>query len=78
MNSKLKGVFMVLLKAAGAVGSIVALIALVMVFLKTIIGFIAFLTGAIKIFIIVLFVALIIGIGLMVLKGLKETRQNRE
>lgn len=69
---------MVLLKAAGAVGSIVALIALVMVFLKTIIGFIAFLTGAIKIFIIVLFVALIIGIGLMVLKGLKETRQNRE
>ena len=69
---------MVLLKAAGAVGSLLALIALIMVFLKTIIGFIAFLTGAIKIFIIVLFIALIVGIGLMVLKGFKETRRNRE
>ena len=66
------------MKAAGIGGSVLALIALVIVLLKTIVGFIAFLTGAIKILIILIFVALLLAIGLMVLKGFKESRRNKE
>ena len=69
---------MVFLKASGIVGSILALIALAIVFLKTIIAFIGFLTGAIKILIILVFVAVILAIGLMVLKGWKEARRDRD
>ena len=66
------------MKAAGIGGSVLALIALVIVLLKTIVGFIAFLTGAIKILIILIFVALLLAIGLMVLKGFKESRRKKE
>lgn len=66
------------MKAAGIGGSLLALIALVIVLLKTVVGFIAFLTGAIKILIILIFVALLIAIGLMVLKGFNESRRNRD
>ena len=68
----------VLMKAAGIGGSLLALIALVIVLLKTVVGFIAFLTGAIKILIILLFVALLVAIGVMILKGFKEGRRNKE
>jgi len=66
------------LKAAGKWGSILAIIALLITFLKTVIGFIAFLTGAIKILIILVFILLIAGIGFMVVKGLNETRRRKE
>lgn len=66
------------MKAAGIGGSILALIALVIVLLKTIVGFIAFLTGAIKVIIILVFVALLLAIGLMVLKGFRESKRNKE
>ncbi len=66
------------LKAGGIIGSVVALIAILIVFLKTVIGFIAFLTGAIKLLIILAFVALIVGVGIMVLKGFKERRRSKE
>lgn len=66
------------LKAGGIIGSVVALIAILIVFLKTVIGFIAFLTGAIKLLILLAFVALIVGVGLMVLKGFKERRRSKE
>jgi hypothetical protein len=66
------------MKAAGKWGGILVLIALLISLLKTIITFIGFLTGAIKILIILAFVFLIVGIGLMVLKGWKESRRNRD
>ncbi len=66
------------MKAAGKWGSILVLIALVISLLKTLITFIGFLTGAIKILIILVFVALIIGIAVMILKGWKEARRNRD
>lgn len=69
---------MVLLKATGIVGSILALIAVIILFLKTLIGFIAFLTGAIKIAIILVFVLLIVGVGFMVLRGLANSRRKKE
>lgn len=69
---------MSVLKGSGIVGSIVVILALVIYLLKTLIAFVAFLTGAIKIIIILAFVALIVGVGLMVLKGLSDRRRPRE
>jgi len=66
------------MKAAGKWGGILVLIALLISLLKTIITFIGFLTGAIKILIILVFVFLIVGIGFMVLKGWKEARRHRD
>lgn len=66
------------MKAAGKWGGILVLIALLISLLKTIITFIGFLTGAIKILIILAFVFLIVGIGFMVLKGWNEARRNRD
>jgi len=69
---------MTFLKAAGIGGSIMAILALVIYLLKTIISLIAFLTGALKILVILVFVAVIVGIGFMVLKGWNEARRARE
>jgi hypothetical protein len=66
------------LKAAGVGSSILILIALLIAFLKQIIAFIAFLTGAIKLLIILVFIALLVAIGLMVLRGWKESRGTKE
>ena len=55
--------------AAGKWGSILAIIALVITLLKQLIAFIGFLTTAIKVIIILVFVALIVGVGLMILKA---------
>jgi hypothetical protein len=66
------------LKGSGVVGSILVILALVIYLLKTIIAFIAFLTGAIKILIILAFVVLLVGVGLMVLRGLKDRRRPKE
>lgn len=69
---------MVFLKATGIVGSILALIAVIIVFLKTLIAFIGFLTGAIKIGIIVIFVLLIVTVGFLVFRGLANSRRSKE
>ena len=64
------------LKSAGIGGSILAILALVIYLLKTLISLIAFLTGALKILVVLVFVAVIVGIGFMVLKGWNEARRN--
>ncbi len=63
------------LKAAGKWGSVLAIVALILTFLKTIIGFIAFLTGAIKLLIVLVFIALIAGI-LIRLTSPKNAKQD--
>jgi hypothetical protein len=69
---------MTMLKAGGIGGSILVILALVIYLLKTLIAFIAFLTGAIKILIVLGFVVLLVGVGLMVLRGLKDRRRATE
>ncbi|HSU25262.1 MAG TPA: hypothetical protein VLI65_04725 [Pyrinomonadaceae bacterium] len=66
------------MKAAGKWGGIFVVIALLISLLKTIISFIAFLTGAIKLLIILAFVTMLIAIGYMVLKGFAEARRKKE
>jgi hypothetical protein len=69
---------MLFLKAAGGIGSILVLIALVITFMKSLIAFVGFITLAIKILIVLVFVALIVGIGYMMLKGWNESRRARD
>lgn len=66
------------LRAAGIGGSILVILALIIYLLKTIIAFIAFLTGAIKILIILAFVGLFLVVGLFVLRGLIDRRRPKE
>ncbi len=64
------------LKVSGIISSILVLIALAITFMKSILALVAFLSGAFKILIILVFVALVIAIGLMILKGWKEARKS--
>lgn len=65
-------------KAASKWGSILVIIALVITLLKQLIAFIGFVTGAIKILIILVFVALIVGVGFVVLKGWSDSRRSKD
>ena len=64
----------ILYKAAGW-GTVFAILALVVTLLKQIIAFIGFLTFAIKILVILAFVTLIVGVGLMVIRSWNANRQ---
>lgn len=64
--------------AAGIIGSILAIIALVIAVLKGILGLISFITLAIKIAVIGLFVAVFIIIGLMVFRTFRDNRKSKE
>lgn len=69
---------MLFLRAAGVVGSILVILALVITLLKQIISFIGFLTAIIKILVIVVFVALFLGVALMIFRTWKEKQKPRE
>jgi len=66
------------MKAAGKWGSILVLIALLITLVKNLIAFIGFVTGAIKILIIVVFVALILGVGFLIIKGISNSRKKHD
>lgn len=66
------------MKAAGKFGSILVLIALAITLLKQLIAFIGFLTVVVKILVIVVFAALIIGVGVMILRGMRDNRRKKE
>ena len=69
---------MPVLKAAGVGGSILVILALIITFLKQIIAFIGFLTFAIKILLVVAFVAVLLGVGIMVLRAMNDRRKAKE
>jgi len=66
------------MKAAGKWGSIFVIIALIITLLKNLIAFIGFLTLAFKVLIFLLFAAVIIGVGYLILRGISEKRRNRD
>jgi hypothetical protein len=69
---------MAIMKAAGIGGSILALIALLIVLVKSLIALVGFVTGAIKILIILAFVALILGVGFLILKGFADRKRKKD
>lgn len=66
------------MKATGIGGSILVVIALVIALLKSLITFVGFLTFAFKILIILVFVAVILGVGFLILKAISEKRRSKE
>ncbi|MFL6467856.1 MAG: hypothetical protein ACJ72Z_07850 [Pyrinomonadaceae bacterium] len=66
------------MKATGKWGGILVVIALLITLLKSLIAFVGFLTAAFKILIILVFVAVIVGVGFLVLKGVTERRRSKE
>ncbi len=68
----------ILVKTAGWMGSIIAILALIIMLLKQIIGFIGFLTMIIKIGIVLLFVVLFLGIGILAYKAWKSGQKASE
>lgn len=70
--------FMSMLYTAGKWGSILVLIALLITFVKQLIAFIGFLTGAIKLLIIVAFVALIVFVGYLLLKSYANNKRKSD
>ena len=65
-------------KAAGKWGSILVIITLIITLLKQLIAFIGFITGAIKLLVILAFVALIVGVGFLILKGISDSRRAKD
>jgi multisubunit Na+/H+ antiporter MnhG subunit len=63
-----------MLKAAGIGGSILVLIALAIALLTKLIAFIGFITWAVKILIVVVFVVVIAAVGFMLLKSWQAKR----
>ena len=69
---------MAIMKATGVIGSSVALIALLIVLVKSLIAFVGFITMAIKILIVVVFVALLLGVGFLILKGFADRKRKHD
>jgi len=66
------------LRATGKWGSVLVILALIVTLLKQVIGFIGFLTMAIKFLIVLVFILLIVGIGFMVLRSFNTNRKAKE
>ena len=65
------------MKAAGKWGSILVIIALVITLLKQVIAFIGFLTGAVKLLIVLAFIAVIVGVGFLSLRALATAERSQ-
>jgi hypothetical protein len=64
------------MKAASVGGSILVIIALVIALLKTLIAFVGFISVAVKIIIVLVFLAVIVGVGLLAFRAWQENRKN--
>lgn len=65
-------------KAAGKWGSIMVIIALVITLLKQLIAFVGFITGAIKLLVILVFVLVIVGVGFLMIKSWNDSRRRKD
>ena len=68
---------MAFMKAAGKWGGVFVLIALLITLVKSLIAFVGFLTAAVKILIVVAFIALFLGVAFLVFKGVSNARASR-
>lgn len=65
-------------RSSGIWSSILVIITLVITLLKQIIAFIGFLTTAIKILMVVAFVSVFLGVGILFFRAMKDNRKNPE
>ena len=69
---------MAIMKATGIIGSILALVALLIVLVKSLIAFVGFVTVAIKVLIVVVFVAILLGVGFLIFKSFSGSRRKHD
>jgi hypothetical protein len=65
------------LKATSKWGSILVLVALIIAFVKQLIAFVGFLTFAIKILIVLVFVTLFIGVAFLIFRAWSENQKRK-
>lgn len=65
-----------MLKAAGIGGSVLVIIALVIALLKVLIGFVGFISMAVKLIIILAFVLVFAAVGFMIFRAYQEKRRS--
>ncbi len=66
------------LKATGKWGSVFVILALIVTLLKQVIAFFGFLTMVVKLGVIIAFIAVLVGVGFVVLKGFNANRKAKE
>lgn len=66
------------IKASGIIGTILALIVVVIAFVKQLIAFVGFLTFAIKAVIVLAFVALFLGVGIIIFRSWSNSRSQKD
>lgn len=66
------------LKATGKWGSVLVILALIITLLKQVIAFVGFLTMAIKFLVVLAFIAVIVGVGFVVLRSFSANRKAKE
>lgn len=66
------------LKATGKWGSVFVILALIITLLKQVIAFFGFLTMVVKFGVILAFVLVLVGVGLVVLRGFNASRKSKE
>ncbi|MEZ5307719.1 MAG: hypothetical protein R2684_11300 [Pyrinomonadaceae bacterium] len=65
------------IKVAGWTGSILAILALIIALLNKIIGFIGFMTMIIKVGVVLLFVALFLGVGILAFRTWQSGKKSK-
>ncbi len=65
-------------KATGKLGIVFVILALIVTLLKSVIAFVGFLTMAVKFGVILAFVLVLVGVGLVVLRGFNANRKAKE
>lgn len=66
------------MRTAGIVSTILVILALVASLLKSVIAFIGFLTTAIQILIVLVFVAVVLSIGIMIFRSYSENKNRKK
>ena len=66
---------MAIMKAAGIGAGLLVVIALLITLLKQLIAFIGFITGAFKLVVLLMFIAVIVFVAFMVFKGIQQNRK---
>ncbi len=66
---------MIFAKATGVVATILVILALIATLLKSVIAFVGFLTTALQILIVLVFVAVIVGVGVMIFRSWSENKR---
>lgn len=68
---------MLFVKATGVVATLLVILALVATLLKSLIAFVGFLTTAVQIIIVLVFAAVLLGVGVMIFRTWSENKKHK-